>query len=261
MAKKKETKSTLTRDFEKAKEILETTGRANNFGTLSGSLLNTGGGLTSTPSLTIEGPIEVATSDSGLNIADYQNMQTMQDNTQQEYITRYDTLLNTPLTDLKNQGFYITTDNGSVFQWADSGHTSSFAYLSIDNIQNIENSRGTAGALLMHFQEPELAKDTAGYSSGSSGTFYQEQGTDPTTQVTSTPIDVVSALPPVVATGTGDDKTVQFDPDVVGTTPTGATPTGATANQQSMLSFGKYWWVWYLVALVVIILYVKYGRK
>lgn len=32
-------------------------------------------------------------------------------------------------------------------------------------------------------------------------------------------------------------------------------------SQASMIGSGKYWWLWYLIAAIAIILYLKYGRK
>lgn len=149
-----------------------------------------------------------------------------------EMNARYDWLMAHSYQEVTAAGYYVTHDNGSIFQWTDSSHTTSTSYLSLDWIQNIENARGTAGALLLHMQEPALAKDTAGYEGGGSSTWYG----DPTTPTVSDPIPEVVALPPVVATGDGG---VVFDPEVVvtnsfplpGTTtdqPTTATPTTPT---------------------------------
>lgn len=149
------------------------------------------------------------------------------DSYEAEMNARYDWLTAHSYQEVTAAGYYVTLDNGGIFQWTNSAHTTSTSYLSLDWIQNIENARGTAGALLLHMQEPALAKDTAGYEGGGSSTWYG----DPTTPTISDPIPEVVALPPVVATGDGG---VVFDPEVVitnsfplpgtTTTPTTATP-------------------------------------
>ena len=114
-----------------------------------------------------------------------------------EMIARYDWLLAHPLSEVTAAGYYVTPDNGGIFKWTDAAHTTSVSHLSLDWIQQIENERGTAGTLLMHLQQPELAKDTAGYEGGSSGTFYEESGADPTTHQVTNPITEVENLPPI----------------------------------------------------------------
>lgn len=115
--------------------------------------------------------------------------QTQQQATQGAYYTemqnRYNWLMSHTLSEVKAAGYYVDQNDGSIFQWQDAEHIASTAYLPLGDIQRIENAAGTAGALLLHMQEPALAIDTAGYSGGSSATFYQEAGVDPTTQVTS----------------------------------------------------------------------------
>ncbi len=131
-----------------------------------------------------------------------------------EMRSRYDYLLTTSLPELTAAGYYVTTDNGSIFQWTDKAAGNSISYLSLDWIQNIENARGTAGALLLHMQQPALAKDTAGYEGGTSGTWYSDNGVDPTTQVVTDPIPAVQTLPPVQTTNTTPDT-----PSTTTTTP------------------------------------------
>ncbi len=130
--------------------------------------------------------------------------------------SRYDWLLSHPYTDIVAAGYYVTTDSGSIFQYTDASHTASGAYLGIDWIQKIENERGTAGALLLHMQEPALAKDTAGYQGGSSASFYEQAGVDPATQTVTDPIPAVQTLPavqtaaPATATTTTTQTTTAF---------------------------------------------------
>lgn len=141
--------------------------------------------------------------------AAYQEIRdTASENYEAEMNARYDWLMNHSYQEITATGYYVTPDNGSVFQWTDAAHTTSVSHLSLDWIQNIENARGTAGSLLMHMQEPALAKDTAGYESGGSSTWYG----DPATPTVSEPIPEVVALPPVVPSGDGG---VIFDPEVV----------------------------------------------
>jgi hypothetical protein len=131
---------------------------------------------------------------------------------------RYDYLLTTSLPTLTTAGYYVE-NNGSIFQWNDAGHTTSSAYLGLDWLQKIENERGTPGALLLHMQQPDLAKDTAGYQGGTSGTWYQDNGVDPATQVVADPIPAVQTLPPVQT-----NTPVIPTPLPTPTTPTPTTP-------------------------------------
>jgi len=142
--------------------------------------------------------------------------------------SRYDWLMQHTYDEVTAAGYYVYPTDGSIFLWTDPGHTTSSAWLPLQDIQNIENARGTAGALLMHLQEPVIAKDTAGFSSGSSSSFQQSGGvTNPTPDTQ--PIPEVADLPPVVTTPTG---TVQFDPNAVQTSiplpPASTTPTTTT---------------------------------
>jgi hypothetical protein len=125
-----------------------------------------------------------------------------------EMNAHYNWLMSHSYEEITAAGYYVTTDNGSIFQWIDKAAGNSTVYLSLDWIQKIENTRGTPGALLLHMQEPALAKDTAGYEGGTSGTWYQGTGvTDPTTQQVVAPINEVASLPPVIVTDGG----VQFE--------------------------------------------------
>lgn len=138
--------------------------------------------------------------------------------------SRYDYLLSTSIYDLTQLGYYIES-NGSVFQWTDAAHTTSKVYLGIDWIQNIENSRGTAGTLLMHFNEPVLAKDTAGYGGGTRAS----QGAS---TVYSTPIDAVTAMP---TPATGPNVINDYNPPIPTTPivtpiPTGTVTPTSTSN-------------------------------
>lgn len=156
-----------------------------------------------------------------------QQQESAQDAHYAEMVARYDWLLNHSYAEVTAAGYYVTLDTGSVFQWSDSAHTSSTTYLPLYDIQQIENERGTAGALLLHLQEPELAKDTAGYAGGASSS-------SGSTTTYSDPIPDVAALPPVVPTNDGG---VIFDPEIVvtntypvpgSTTTDTTTPTTAT---------------------------------
>lgn len=147
--------------------------------------------------------------------------------------TRYDYLLTTSISDLTAAGYYVinipnTDGNGSIFLWTDAAHTTSIAYLSLDWIQKIENDRGTPGALLLHMQQPALAKDTAGYQGGTSNTWYTENGVDPTTQVVTDPIAAVQTLP---AEPTGITPVTSTTP----TAPTTPTQPATTAHTNNFL--------------------------
>jgi hypothetical protein len=143
-----------------------------------------------------------------------------------EMQSRYDWLLSHSINEVLAAGYYVTLDNGSIFHWTDDGHTTSIAYLPLQDIQRIENDRGTAGTLLLHMNEPALAKDTAGYAGGSSSTFSGQPPTD------STPILQVQTLPPVSTDPTG---TVFYDPGTVSpTTTTTTTPTASTPLPSDM---------------------------
>jgi len=147
---------------------------------------------------------------------------------------RYDYLLTTPLTALTTAGYYVFPENGSIFQWTDKAAGNSTSYLSLDWIQKIENDRGTPGALLLHMQEPVLAKDTAGYQGGTSGTWYAENGVDPTKAIVTDPIPAVQTLPPVPTTDTPVIPTPLPTPTTT-TPPTTQTPPIATAPKNNIL--------------------------
>lgn len=134
---------------------------------------------------------------------------------------RYDYLLSHSFEEVTQAGYYVTTDNGSIFQWTDPSHTTSVAVLPIQDIQEIENERGTAGALLLHMQEPAIAKDTAGYGGGGSASGGS------TTQY-SDPIGPVQDLPPVIADGSGGVKFEYTGP--ISTLPSVTTPTTTTTS-------------------------------
>ncbi len=157
---------------------------------------------------------------------------------------KYDLLMSLSKADLDKEGYFITTDNGSVFKGT---MNSSVSFLPLQDFQKIENERGTPGALLMHFNEPALAKDTAGYEGGTSGTV---NGQPPVVE----PIPDVQNLPPVVKT---DDGTVSFTEPPADTTNLGGTGT----SLQSIAGGGKYWWLWYVVAVAAVIIYIKFIRK
>ena len=165
--------------------------------------------LYSTPSLTFI--------DSGTSLpspftdpAAYQEQQqAVQEATITEMNARYDWLMSHTFDEVTAAGYYVTTDNGSIFQWVDVSHTTSTAYLPLQEIQRIENERGTAGSLLMHLQQPEIAKDTAGFEGGGSATFYQEAGVDPETRVVTDPIPDVQTLSPVSTTTATTSTTTQ----------------------------------------------------
>lgn len=248
----------INKDVKKSARVHGNSGskmKANNaIGTIS-----TGGGFIGTA--TLLKPPTTSDISQGITINDLQNMDAQIEQARRD---KYDFLMNTDNSTLKEQGYYVTTDNGSIFK---GDYTYSVAYLPIQDIQFVENERGTAGALLMKMNQPALAKDTAGYAGGSSGTFSGQPPAE------STPIPEVQVLPPVVANPT--DGTVTFDPGVAPSTPdqstypqvtptaTTGTTSGTTSNpvQSSMLGGGKYWWLWYLLAAIIVILYLKYGRK
>jgi len=120
----------------------------------------------------------------GRSIEDVKNtldqLHAASDDIQRQQEVFYDQLLNTSLYDLAGQGYFVDPD-GSI------GQGNSYVLVIMD-IQRIENARGTAGTLLMHFGKPIIAKDTAGYAGGSS----HSSGS---TTMYSTPIAEVQALP------------------------------------------------------------------
>jgi hypothetical protein len=132
-------------------------------------------------------------------VAYQEQQQDMTASYEAEMKSRYDYLLTTSLSDLTTAGYYVE-NNGSIFHWENAEKTTSTAFLPLDWLQKIENERGTPGALLLHMQQPDLAKDTAGYEGGTSGTWYAENGVDPTTQVVTDPIPAVQTLPDVQTT-------------------------------------------------------------
>lgn len=100
----------------------------------------------------------------------------------------YNYLLTTSIFDLTQAGYYVNMDTGDIYKYTDAGHTQTVVYLALQDIQDIENTAGTAGALFMHMGLPVLAKDTAGYAGGGRAS----QGA---TTMYSTPIAEVLALP------------------------------------------------------------------
>lgn len=140
----------------------------------------------------------------GSGITPQQSMQQIQDAfaalaaAKQGY---YNYLLSTSPYDLTQAGYYVDAD-GSVEQWRDSTHTSSFVYLALMDIQDIENAAGTAGTLFLHMGLPVMAKDTAGYAGGGRAS----QGA---TTMYSTPIADVLAIP---ATPTGPNVIQDYSP-------------------------------------------------
>lgn len=132
-------------------------------------------------------------------VAYQEQQQSTQDAYNAEMQARYDWLMSHTINEIKAAGYYVDQSDGSIFQWQDSEHTTSIAYLPLGEIQRIENAAGTAGALLLHMNEPALAVDTAGYSGGSSASFYDEAGIDSSTQVTSYP-DTTSTPATVIQT-------------------------------------------------------------
>jgi len=133
-----------------------------------------------------------------------------------EMQSRYDYALKTDTGQLTIEGIFVAPDNGSLFQGT---YEFAKAWLPLQDIQKIENERGTAGALLLHMNEPALAKDTAGYEGGSSGTF---SGQPPAVD----PIPAVQVLPPVVTDSTG---VVYFDPATADPYPVPPTTTTTTS--------------------------------
>lgn len=144
----------------------------------------------------------------------------------------YDYLMGHTFDEVTAEGYYVTTDNGSIFKWTDKAAGNSVAFLVIQDIQDIENARGTAGALLLHMQEPALAKDTAGFAGGGSTSTGA-------TQMYSDPIQTVQDLPPVITDGSGGVTFEYTGPNTAlqnatasttTTTTTTQTPTTATKN-------------------------------
>lgn len=131
--------------------------------------------------------------------------------------TKYDWLLSHSLSEVTASGYFVGIDDGSIFTWLNPEHTSSTVYLALQDIQNIENARGTAGALLLHLQEPALAKDTAGYAGGGSSTWGSTQYTDP--------ISEIQDLPPVTANEDGEPVFEYTGPSTLTPTDTSTTPT------------------------------------
>lgn len=185
--------------------------------------------LYSAPSLTLLNPPTTSVLPSPFS--DPAAYQEQHDATQDAYYAemraRYDWLMSHSINDITAAGYYVYPNDGSIFQWQDAEHSESITYLPLYDIQRIENAAGNAGALLLHMQEPVLAKDTAGYAGGSSGTFYQDGGIDPATQTVSDPIPEVKTLPPVVADPGGN---VVFTGTPTTTTTTETTQTTATGT-------------------------------
>lgn len=122
-----------------------------------------------------------------------------------EINSKYDYIMSHSVSEITAGGIFVGPD-GSLFI-GDPSTQSGVAWLVLYSIQDIENARGTPGALLTHMQEPILAADTAGYQGGGSASA----GSPPviptvpdvtTTQpVSDTPVAVTPATPlPVPST-------------------------------------------------------------
>lgn len=131
--------------------------------------------------------------------------------------SNYNYLLSTDPVVLTQSGYYVD-DYGNVQHWASPDHTQSSTYLALEDIQDIENSAGTAGTLFMHLGLPLMAKDTAGYAGGAMAS----QGA---THMYSTPIADVLAIP---AAPTGPNVIQDYNPPQ--TTPPVISP-GTTTTQ------------------------------
>jgi hypothetical protein len=191
----------------------------------------------------LEKPVSIAGFESGLTLQDAINAQ---EAARVEKRKRYDYALATSLDRLTAEGIFVTTDNGSIYQGTPNAAS---VYLAIQDIQDIENALGTPGALLLHMQQPAIAKDTAGFEGGSSTT--NSGGGDPVFE----PIPEVQTLPPVTKT---PDGTIDFDESSV---PYGQDPLTGAVTESGTTGGSKYYWLWYVGAAVVIILYLKFGRK
>jgi hypothetical protein len=130
----------------------------------------------------------------------------------------YDMLLNMSIFDFTRNGYIIV--GGSIFQ-------SGKIVLALQDIQRIENERGTAGTLFMHLGEPVLAKDTAGYCCGN----MRSQGAY---TLYSTPIPEVLAIPDPPPPGGNviSDYNPPAPPNTTVTPipPAATTPTGTPAT-------------------------------
>jgi hypothetical protein len=156
--------------------------------------------------------------------------QDTRDNFQESYraemIAKYDWLISHSIEAINAVPYFVSKD-GSIFKGTPESGT---AYLGLDWIQEIENERGTAGALLYHMGQAELAKNTAGFQGGSSGTWYEEGGVDPNTQIVSDPIIEVIALPPVAPTSDGGLEFTEPPGELPPLSPGSTTPTTTTTK-------------------------------
>lgn len=222
------------------------------------------GGATSSPSVSALSPVQ-----SAYNATHYPDMTTSQ---------RYSYLLSTPNDTLWAVPFFVASSDGSVFYGTpDAG----IAFLTIADIQGIENATNTAGTLLLKLQQPAIAKATAGYSGANNSSTSTTVVSDPIPQVqTLPPVQTVqttttTAVTPNTGTGVVDGTQMVFtdtgttappaDTSTTNTTPplpqpVNATTTTGTAQQSMTGAGGKYWWLWYLLAAVAIILYLKFRK-
>lgn len=215
--------------------------------------LHMGGGVTYDPTLN--------TSDSSAGISIIEHVQ--QDNAalNDAYIAemkaKYDHALNTPNESLAAEKiFVLTTGDGSLFQGTPEN---GIAWLPLSWIQQIENERGTPGALLLKMNEPAMAKNTAGYEGGSTSIHYETGGAAQPPAVT--PLPEVQTLPPVTSTTTPAGTTVPvFTTTGTNDPGTGTVTPSVTQTLQSAVGGGKYYWLWYAAAILVIILYLKFRK-
>lgn len=177
---------------------------------------------------TIATPPTISDTSGGVNIKDFKetgiNITNYDSNTYwANQVQKYDYAMSKSADELKAEGIVVTLDNGSIFK-------NNKAWLPIQDIQKIENERGTPGALLIHMREPSIAKETAGYEGGSSATTGG-------TQVT-TPIPEVQTITSVTEATSGTSAPI--------------------ADAMEKLSGTKHWWLWYLFAFIIIVLIIKF---
>lgn len=112
-----------------------------------------------------------------------------------EQNSRYDYAMSKSASQLASEGIFMIPNDATLWQ-GDTATLTGRAWLPLQDIQKIENERGTAGALMLHMQQVQLAQDTAGYAGGGSASGGSTQVTDPIPEVQTATVSVIDTVPP-----------------------------------------------------------------
>lgn len=154
-----------------------------------------------------------------------------------EQTARYDHAMSESPSQLRAEGIFMIPNDPTLWI-GDPATGSGRAWLPIQDTQYIENLRNTAGALMLHMQQVELAQDTAGYEGGGSASGGSAQVTDPLPQVQTT-MPVVEPTIQVTPIATPSEPTQPTQP--ISTIPLIDTPISTPAITPVAPGTVNYW--------------------